>query len=127
MTDTVETFDAWCVVELFGHNKIAGHVSEQTIGAGKMVRVDVPATTDKPGYTKYFGNGAIYAITPCSEEVARLAAHQIERWSSPIPVEMPRQLAAATGATHSTAKSEDIWDGPPEDEDDEDDDEDREM
>ena len=39
MTDK---FDHWCIVELFGHNQIAGKVTEQAIGGQSFVRVDVP-------------------------------------------------------------------------------------
>jgi hypothetical protein len=60
----------WSVVELMGHSMIAGLVSEQSIGGSAMVRVDVPAVDDQPGYTKFFSGGAIYAITPVSEEIA---------------------------------------------------------
>ena len=69
-----ETFEHWCIVELFGHQRIAGKVSEQTIGGGAFVRVDVPAVGDIPAYTRLFGNGAIYAINPVTEEIARAAA-----------------------------------------------------
>lgn len=69
-----ESFDQWCLVELFGHQRIAGRVSEQTVGGCAFVRVDVPAVDDTPAYTKLYGNGAIYAITPVTEEIARAAA-----------------------------------------------------
>ncbi|MGC4059383.1 MAG: hypothetical protein QM749_00390 [Aquabacterium sp.] len=35
----------YAIVELFGHQKIAGHISEQTFGGQAMVRVDVPEVT----------------------------------------------------------------------------------
>lgn len=69
-----EKFEHWCLVELFGHQRIAGKVSEQTIGGCAFVRVDVPAVGDIPSYTRLFGNGAIYAINPVTEELARAAA-----------------------------------------------------
>lgn len=68
------TFDQWCLVELFGHQRIAGRVTEQTVGGCAFVRVDVPAAGEQPEFTKLFGNGAIYAITPVTEEIARAAA-----------------------------------------------------
>lgn len=63
-------FESWCIVELFGHQRIAGLVTEQTIGGCNFVRVDVPAIGDVPAYTKLLGQGAIYAINPVSETVA---------------------------------------------------------
>lgn len=74
MNETQEKFEAWAVVELFGHQRIAGKVSEQTIGGCSFLRVDVPAAGEVLGFTKFFGNGAIYAMTPCTEEIARAAA-----------------------------------------------------
>lgn len=87
-----QPLDTWAIVELFGHKKLAGKVSEHTIGAAALVRVDVPETEQsgvftKP-YTKLVGTGSIYCITPCTEDVARRAAQQIERWNDPIPVDI---------------------------------------
>jgi hypothetical protein len=110
MSEQVSKFEEWAVVELFGHQRIAGKVSEAVLGGCAFLRVDVPATTDRQPYTKYFGNGAIYGMTPCSEEVARLAANDIERYNVPIRVEMPPQRALPSG---------------PSDHDDEEDDDDR--
>lgn len=73
-----ERFEQWAIIELFGHNVIAGFVSEQTIGGAALVRVDVPQVDDNhPAFTKFFGGGAIYAMTPTSEQHARQAAAQI--------------------------------------------------
>lgn len=74
MSAETTSFDQWCLVEIFGHQRIADLVTEQTVGGCAFVRVDVPATDDIPGYTKLYGNGAIYAITPVTEEIARAAA-----------------------------------------------------
>lgn len=67
-------FEAWCVIELFGHQKIAGFVTNENIGSDSFVRVDVPATEDEQAFTRYFGGKAIYAVNPVTEEVARAAA-----------------------------------------------------
>jgi hypothetical protein len=69
-----KTFEEWAIIELFGHQRIAGRVSEQVIGGCSFVRVDVPAINNTPAFTKMFGNGAIYAITICDEQAARMAA-----------------------------------------------------
>lgn len=89
----------YAVVELFGHQKIAGAVSEQTFGGSTLVRVDVPEIQfqekdynswdeDKREYpvtqrtiaahTRSFGPGAIYSINWCDEETAKAAARSIQ-------------------------------------------------
>lgn len=43
-TTTEQEFaPCWAVVEIFGHQRYAGQVSEQPIAGDKLVRVDVPA------------------------------------------------------------------------------------
>jgi hypothetical protein len=69
-------FDCWAIVELFGHQRIAGRVTESNVGGCAFIRVDVPAVGNVPAYTRPFGNGAIYAINPVTEELARAAANQ---------------------------------------------------
>ena len=71
------TFSNYCVVELFGHQKIAGLVTEQVIAGQGFVRVDVPETKRHPAFTRLFGSGAIYSITPVDENTARMAAESI--------------------------------------------------
>lgn len=69
-------FDCWAVVEVMGHNRYAGRVSEQALGGCAFVRVDVPAVDDRPAFTKLLGQASIFAITPCSEETATAVAAQ---------------------------------------------------
>ncbi len=83
---TQERFDLWCIVELFGHQKIAGRCTEQNIAGTNMLRVDVPATDSQPSFTRFFGSAAIYAINPVDESTAKYYAEQlrikpIEAWN----------------------------------------------
>ena len=78
-----QKFEQWAIVELFGHQRIAGRVTEQTIGGSSFVRVDVPpcesteiAEATQP-FTKLFGQGAIYAISFVDEAAAKYVARQI--------------------------------------------------
>jgi hypothetical protein len=70
MSTETTTFKQWCLVELMGHNKIAGHCTEQNIAGTNMLRVDVPETASAKAHTKFYNASAIYAIHPISEDVA---------------------------------------------------------
>lgn len=73
---TKSNFDEWCLVELFGHQRIVGKVSESVLAGGAFLRVDVPAFDGKPAFTRMYGPGAIYSISPITEQIARdLMAH----------------------------------------------------
>jgi hypothetical protein len=67
----MEKFESWAMVELYGHQRIVGKVSEATIGGCAFVRVDVPEIGEKKAFTRFFGNGAIYSLNPVSEEIAQ--------------------------------------------------------
>lgn len=80
-----DKFEEWAIIELFGHQRIAGRVSEQQIGGESFIRVDVPETKGQPPFTKLFGKGAIYAMTLTDEKSATAAAiawapEPINRW-----------------------------------------------
>lgn len=84
--------DQYAIVELFGHARIAGRISEQVFGGAALVRVDVPEVTyvehdyngqpDKAtviqAHTRSFGGSAIYSINWCDEATAKLAAQSIK-------------------------------------------------
>jgi hypothetical protein len=82
MNQTVTKFEEWAVVEIMGHKRFAGLVTEQAVGGTSFVRIDVPAIELKtgdalPAFTKLFGAASIYCISPCTEETARAFAESI--------------------------------------------------
>lgn len=79
-----EKFDLWCLVELFGHQKIAGKCSERNIAGTNMLQVDVPETSKQHSFTKILSAGAIYAINPVTEETAKKIAEELQQ--SPISI-----------------------------------------
>lgn len=84
----------FAIVELFGHQRVAGRIMQQSFGGASFVRVDVPEIeiTERSGYgseakdskrviqahTRSFGGGAIYAINWCDEATAAIAARSIQ-------------------------------------------------
>ncbi|MBI9042893.1 MAG: hypothetical protein JEZ06_00320 [Anaerolineaceae bacterium] len=79
-----EKFDVWAVVELFGHQVIAGKVCEHEIAGKGFIRVDVPESNGLLGYSRLFGPDAIYSINPTTEEV--VLAHCERNRKEPIQI-----------------------------------------
>ncbi len=75
MSETKES-GFWAIVEIMGHKRYAGLVSEQVVGGASFIRIDVPLT-DQLGFTKLFGSQAIYGITPVTKEAALGAAYKL--------------------------------------------------
>lgn len=104
---TSEKFDLWCLVELFGHTKIAGKCTEQNIAGASMLRVDVPETAQQPSFTRFFGGNAIYSINPIDEKTCRFMADNlqvkpIETWNiSEVAKKYNLLLAQKTGGSDS--------------------------
>jgi hypothetical protein len=90
-------FEGWAVVEMMGHRRLAGHVTQVEMGIQAMLRVDVPAiefevsewapidgsdglyknfTKKFPEFTTFVSPASLYALTPVSEEFARKSAIQ---------------------------------------------------
>jgi hypothetical protein len=96
-------FEGWAVVELFGHAKEIGFVSTRYFGTACLFQIDVPELPEReivsqapqwvehgeetvlapagskmkrpgsPARTRMVGPSAIYSMTPCTEETARMA------------------------------------------------------
>jgi hypothetical protein len=80
-TTTAPAFAGWAVLELMGHRRRVGMVSEVEIAGGKLLRIDIP--TDGGDITEFYGAASIYALRPVSEEIARRAASEM---ADPRPV-----------------------------------------
>lgn len=86
MEESIE-FDEWAIVELMGHVKMAGRLTEVELFGSKLARIDIPGPNDQ-FVTQYFGASSVYRITPTTEEIARAAAVRnqpvpIHRWELP--------------------------------------------
>lgn len=64
--------ETWAIVEIMGHNKMAGRYSFEN----GLHRVDVPTDDLKKFHTKLVGTGSIYMIHFCDEDAARMMARQ---------------------------------------------------
>lgn len=81
-------FAEWVVLELMGHRRLAGHLTEQEIAGKGFLRLDVPAVDEQPPATQLYNPSSVYCITPTTEEVARAVAAgarpaPVQRWELP--------------------------------------------
>ncbi|AWM42094.1 hypothetical protein GobsT_64200 [Gemmata obscuriglobus] len=92
-TTTTTAPEQWAVVELKGHVRLAGRLSEVEMFGTKMGRLDIPAAD---GFTtKLFHGSSVYAISFVDEAAARAVAAANEH--EPVrPWELPKQLPAAS-------------------------------
>ncbi|MBO0947549.1 hypothetical protein [Fibrella forsythiae] len=103
-TPTQKPVELHAIIELFGHQKMAGKVSEYQLG-GNFIRIDVPETSTQGAYCRIVNPSAVYAINPVTEEVAKgMAEHlqtkPIEAWDIST---MQRKLLALKNATNEPA------------------------
>jgi hypothetical protein len=78
-------FGAWAILELMGHVKLAGYITEEELFGSKIGRIDIPGENGQTAVTQYFGGHTVYRLTPVTEDVARAFAigHQpapVTRW-----------------------------------------------
>jgi hypothetical protein len=93
--ETTERFECFAILELMGHRRLAGKVTEAAIGGGSFIRIDMPMK-DGSNSTQFYSPGSIYCITPTTEEIARTMsmAYQPEPVN---PWEFKQLQAANTG------------------------------
>jgi hypothetical protein len=83
-----EKFDEWAILELMGHRRLAGKVTESAILGGALLRIDIPGENGKIESTQFYGPHAIYCLTPTTEDIAKAVAAQshpepVTRWEFP--------------------------------------------
>lgn len=128
-----DTFAEWVILELLGHRRLAGYLTEQEIAGASFLRLDIPGDSTPEdgdgdleigmrggfvgGTTQFYSPSSVYAITPTSEEIARAAA----RGSRPAPVQRWELEPATPRVEHvppplKDGPAEDAW-GPVDDPD----------
>lgn len=107
MSDEPENkpFETWAIVELMGHIKIAGLVTEEERFGTKLGRCDIPGPNDTIYATQYFAGGSIYRVTPTTKEIATQVALQYQ----------PRPATQLTHSPVSFAEDYDPNDNEPDD------------
>lgn len=74
MSTTESTkLDTWGLLELMGHRRLAGRITEEEHFGASFCRIDVPRA-DGSLVTQFYGPQAIYAMTPVDEATARAVA-----------------------------------------------------
>jgi hypothetical protein len=98
MADDTAVFEGWAIIELMGHRRLAGWVSEIEIAGKGMLRLDVPGeipseTVEGPDTgeweaTQFYSPAALYCLTPVTGAMARGVAARnrpepVARWELP--------------------------------------------
>ena len=91
-------FSQWALVEIMGHKRFAGFVTEVAIAGAGFIKIEIPEVTVRdrtfPAFTKIYGPSAIFGITPRSEAEIRqiaeeLCAHAVDPWILPTQPALP--------------------------------------
>ena len=80
-------FEGWAILELMGHRRLGGYVSEATVAGAGFLRIDVPGE-DGPTATQFYSPSSVYCLTPVTEDMARVVAARnqpepVQRWELP--------------------------------------------
>lgn len=83
-----DKFNEWCILELMGHRRLYGRVTEQELGGTNMLRVDIFGTGSEALATQFYSAAAVYCITPTTEEICRVMGgsarpEPVKRWEMP--------------------------------------------
>lgn len=100
--------EQWAIVELMGHVRLAGRLTEEERFGSKLGRLDIP-TADGGFVTKLFGGSSVYAVTFVNEGAARAVALR----SQVQPVHSWELPAIAAAAAAKPARQPGEYDEPP--------------
>jgi hypothetical protein len=79
-------FEGWAIVEIMGHRRLAGFVTEQQLAGAGFLRLDIvgrdtvideddgPEVALKGGFeggvTQFYSPSAVYCVTPTTQDIA---------------------------------------------------------
>ncbi|GAA4362193.1 hypothetical protein GCM10023185_29900 [Hymenobacter saemangeumensis] len=71
--------EQWAILEIMGHERLAGKVSTALVAGAQLVQVDVPASEQLPAFTRLLSPTALFSLTPVPEAVARVVAGNLQK------------------------------------------------
>lgn len=72
--DNTAALPEWAIVEIMGHRRHGGRISEVSHFGATLLRIDVPGEGEEVIATHFYGGAAIFSITPTDEDTARRVA-----------------------------------------------------
>ena len=78
-TPDTATIENWAILEIMGHERLAGKIFETNIAGVPMLRVEVPATEKLPGFVRLLSGASIFSLTPVPQDVATIVAGQLQK------------------------------------------------
>lgn len=102
-----DPFEGWAIVELMGHRRLAGYVTEEEHFGTAMLRLDVHGLDDAKtaAVTQFYGGSSVYCVTPATEEIARGLGERLK----PAPVQQYELPAAEPVRRHVSDGVDDDW------------------
>ena len=77
-----DRFASWAILELMGHRRLTGHVSEETIAGKPMIRLDIFLKIEdfpnSPHGTQFYAPDAVYCISPTTPDLACFLASKTD-------------------------------------------------
>ena len=63
--------EIWAYVEIFGHNRTVGRISERKMGVNIMLQIDVPKGENEFSHSELYSPASIFSIKPTTEKWCR--------------------------------------------------------
>lgn len=86
---TNDPFVGWAIVELMGHRRMAGWVSQHEFAGHAFLRLDIPGdSTGEASASQLYSPSSVYCLTPTTETMVRAIAlrnkpEPVQRWELP--------------------------------------------
>jgi hypothetical protein len=78
-TPETAVVENWAILEIMGHERLAGRITETNIAGVPMLRVEVPTTEKLPGFVRLLSGASIFSLTPVPQDVATIVAGQLQK------------------------------------------------
>jgi hypothetical protein len=104
---TIERLEMWAFIEIYGHKRLAGKVTQRNLGTEVMFQVDVPKGETEFSHSQLYSPKAIFSMTPTNEAWCRKWAAKAEEYDvAPLPFIPDDKPARQLVETNSDPESE---------------------